>query len=306
MIEFPGYAQFAQAFAGTVPYSERIGFLADIRDPAKIDYVTYVTAHELGHQYWGHQIVSSDQQGGTVWVETMAQYSALMVMKHLYGEDRIRRFLKYELDSYLRSRGGEAIEELPLGRVEDQGYIHYRKGALVMYLLQDRLGEDRVNAMLADQLRRHRFKGAPYVRSTDLVDGFRSLAHDPRERQLVDDLFDRITVYDLKATSARTARLPSGLWATDIGVDAAKFYADGKGRERAAPLSDQIDVGLFTKRPGLGDFAHADVLRMERRPVRSGHQVIRVLSAARPAFAGVDPYNKYVDRNSDDNVVPAG
>lgn len=45
---------------------------------------------------------------------------------------------------------------------------------------------------------------------------------------------------------------------------------------------------------------------MKRQPVRSGKQVIRVVSATRPAFAGVDPYNKYVDRNSDDNVVAVG
>ena len=62
-------------------------------------------------------------------------------MKQLYGPDKIRRFLKFELDSYLRARGGEAIEELPLERVENQPYIHYRKGSLVMYLLQDQIGE---------------------------------------------------------------------------------------------------------------------------------------------------------------------
>ncbi|MGL6043234.1 MAG: ABC transporter permease/M1 family aminopeptidase, partial [Sandaracinobacteroides sp.] len=149
IIEFPGYATFAQAFAGTMPYSEAIGFLADTSDKEAIDYPTYVTAHEVAHQYWAHQVISADMQGGTIWVETLAQYSALMVMKKLFGEDKIRRFLKYELDSYLRSRGGEVIEELPLNRVENQGYIHYRKGSLVMYLLADRLGEDRVNAMLA-------------------------------------------------------------------------------------------------------------------------------------------------------------
>ena len=104
----------------------------------------------------------------------MAQYSALMVMKQIYGEDKIRRFLKYELDRYLSARGSEATEELPLNRVENQGYIHYRKGAVVMYLLQDRLGEDRVNTMLAGLLDRYRFKSQPYANSTDLVDGFRS------------------------------------------------------------------------------------------------------------------------------------
>ena len=80
-------------------------------------------------------------------------------MKQLYGQDKIRRFLKYELDSYLRSRGGEAVEELPLERVENQHYIHYRKGSLVMYLLQERLGEDAVNRALRTVARQVRLQG---------------------------------------------------------------------------------------------------------------------------------------------------
>ena len=58
----------------------------------------------MAHQYWAHQVIGADMQGGTMTSETLAQYSALMVMKHLYGPDKIRRFLKYELDNYLRSR----------------------------------------------------------------------------------------------------------------------------------------------------------------------------------------------------------
>ena len=303
IVEFPGYATFAQAFAGTIPYSEKIGFIADTRDPDKIDYVTYVTAHELGHQYWAHQIISADMQGGTILVETMAQYSALMVMKHMYGEDKIRRFLKYELDNYLRSRGSERIEELPLDRVENQAYIHYRKGAVVMYLLQDRLGEDRVDHMLAGLLDKYRFKSQPYPRSLDLVNGFLSLARTPAEHELVLDLLDRITIYDLKAPTATVRKLADGRWETSITVDAAKFYADGKGKERATPLVDEIDIGLFDQKPELGAFASKDVISMARLPVKSGKQVIKVISARKPAFAGVDPYNKYIDRNSDDNVV---
>jgi len=303
IIEFPGYATFAQAFAGTIPYSESIGFLADTSDPDEIDYVTYVTAHEIAHQYWAHQIISADMQGGTILVETLAQYSALMVMKELYGEDKIRRFLKYELDNYLRSRGGEEIEELPLDRVENQPYIHYRKGSVVMYLLQDRLGEARVNRMLAGLLDRYRFKSQPYPRSLDLVEGYLSLARTPAERELVLDLLDRITIYDLKVKSASTRKLPDGSFETVLGIEGAKFYADGKGVEKAAPLSDEIDIGLFDLRPGLGAFDRKDVILMERRPVRSGAQTIRIISKRQPAFAGIDPYNKYVDRNSDDNVA---
>ena len=41
---------------------------------------------------------------------------------------------------------------------------------------------------------------------------------------------------------------------------------------------------------------------MGREPLRSGVQKITLHSKRKPTFAGVDPYNFYVDRNSDDNV----
>lgn len=303
IIEYPGYSSYAQAFAGTIPYSERIGFIADARRADDIDYVTYVTAHELGHQYWAHQIISADMQGGTVWVETMAQYSALMVMKRLHGPDKIRRFLKYELDDYLRGRRGEAVEEQPLIRVENQAYIHYNKGSLALYLLQDRLGEDRVNRMLAGLLDRYRFRGRPYPRSTDLVAGFSSLARNPEESALITDLFERVTLWDLKAKDATTRRRPDGRWETILSVDAAKFVADGQGNERPVPLAGSFDVGAFTARPGFGGFSRSDVLGIERRPIRNGVQQVRIVTPRRPGFVGIDPYNKYIDRNGDDNVV---
>ncbi|NNF94067.1 MAG: aminopeptidase [Altererythrobacter sp.] len=302
IIEFPGYASFAQAFAGTMPYSESIGFVADYADEGDIDAVTYVVAHEVAHQYWAHQIISADQQGGTIMVETMAQYSAMMVMKEMYGEDQMRRFLKYELDNYLTSRGGEVIEELPLVKVENQGYIHYRKGAVAMYLLQDRLGEDRVNAMLSELLDRYRFKGPPYAISTDLVEGFEGLARNVEERQLVEDLLRNITLYDFRVEEAEARELPDGTWETVMTIAAAKYYADGEGAETESPFAGNIEVGAFTARPGLGAFDSSNVLLMERRPVVSGSQSFRIITPERPTFVGIDPYNKYIDRNSDDNL----
>ncbi|MGB3722168.1 MAG: M1 family aminopeptidase, partial [Pacificimonas sp.] len=303
IIEFPTYAQFAQAFAGTIPYSEGLGFIADTSDPDEIDYVYYVTAHELGHQYWGHQLIAAEMQGGTMLIETMAQYSALMVMKARYGEDKMRRFLKYELDRYLSARGSEAIEELPLNRVEDQGYIHYRKGSVAMYLLQHRLGESRVNAMLADLIARYRFKGAPYATSTDLVAGFRGLARNGEERQLVEDLLTRITIYDFKVASADTKRRADGKWETTITAEMGKRYADGKGVETDAPLMATLPVGLFAARPGYGAFSVDDVLIIEDRKFTSGDSDLTLVTEEKPAFAGIDAYNFYVDRNSDDNVM---
>ncbi len=301
IIEFPRYASFAQAFAGTMPYSEAIGFVANTDDPEKIDFTTYVIAHEIAHQYWAHQVIGADMQGGTLTSETLAQYSALMVMKQLYGADNIRRFLKYELDNYLSSRKGEVVEELPLVRVENQPYIHYRKGALAMYLLQQRLGEDAVNRALARFAEKFRFKGAPYLRSVDLIAEFRKEAKTPEQQQLITDLFERITLYDLKVTEA-TTRKTGDSWTTTLTVSAGKYYADGKGEETKTSLDERIEIGLFTARPGLGAFSSEDVIGIRRERLHDGTQRITVRSRVKPEFAGVDPYNYYVDRNSDDNV----
>ena len=226
-----------------------------------------------------------------------------MVMKEIYGEEQIRRFLKYELDAYLSSRGGEAIEELPLNRVEDQGYIHYRKGAVVLYLLQDRLGEDRVNGMLAALLERFKFKSQPYASSTDLVAGFKSLARDDAEARLVADLLENITLYDFAASDARVAALDNGQYETTFTVTAAKLYADGEGEETDAVFDNLVDIGAFAKRPGYEVLEPVDVIAMRLEPLLSGEQMVSLVTAEKPAFVGVDPYSKFVDRDGDDNIT---
>ncbi len=302
VIEFPAYAQFAQAFANTMPFSEGIGFIADNRNAEDIDYAYYVTAHEMAHQWWGHQVIGADMQGSTLLSETLAQYSALMVMKKTYGEDQIRRFLKFELDNYLRSRGGDVLEEQPLYRVENQQYIHYRKGSLVMYLLQDRIGEAAVNRALSRLLQAYAFKGAPYPRSVDLIALLREEA-GAQNQDLITDLFEKITLFDVKVKKASAARAPGGGFDIRLEIEAKKLYADGKGEEKEAPLNDIFDVGAFTAEPGNKAFAKANVLVFDQRPITSGPQTITLHTATLPSHAGIDPYNKRIDRNSGDNVI---
>ncbi|MBS0412035.1 MAG: aminopeptidase [Proteobacteria bacterium] len=303
IVEFPDYAEFAQSFAGTFPWSEGLGFIADYRDPEKIDMVTYIAAHEFAHQWWAHQIVGADEQGATSLSETLAQYSALRVMERMYGPEHIRKFLKFELDSYLRARGGQAVEEEPLEKVEpDQGYIHYRKGSLVMYRLADEIGEDKVNAALRSLLARFAFKGAPYPTSLDLVAALRAQAPADKQ-QLITDLFEKITLYDVKTTSAKSARLPDGRWRVTLTVSARKLYADGNGKETPAPMNETLWVGLFDAKPGTGAFAARNVIAMERRPIHDGVQTLTFIAPKAPTWAGADPYNELIDRNSDDNLV---
>ena len=297
IIEFPRYGTFAESFPNTIPYSEAIGFITyvDSKDPEAIDIPFYVTAHEVAHQWWAHQVIAANVEGGTSIDETLAQYTALMVMKHRYGPRSMRKFLRYELESYLRGRAQERNEEMPLYRVdENQGYIHYGKGAVVMYALEDYIGEDNVNKGLAEFVKAYAFKGPPYPVSLDMIRYLKK--YTPQEYQyLYDDLFENITLYDNRARSATYVAQADGKYQVNLDVEARKVRADGKGEEHTIPINDWIDIGVLD--------SEGNYLYLQKQRIDKERTELTLLVDKLPAKAGIDPLNKLIDRNPEDNVV---
>jgi len=292
IVEFPRYSRRAASFPNTIPFSESIGFIARLQDRDAIDYPFYVTAHEVAHQWWGYQVMGAGVQGASMLSETMAQYSALMVMEKEDGPDKMRRFLKYELDRYLSGRGGELIEEMPLELVESQGYIHYSKGSLVLYALKDYLGESTLNGALRRYIASVRFQPPPYTVSRDLL-AFVAEVTPPEKRRLLDDLFRAITLFDLQAVEATSRRLADRRFEVTLRAKVRKLRADGKGVETEVPLDDWIDVGV------LGENA---TLYLQKHHVTGPELTVQVTVENRPTRAGIDPYNKLIDRTPSDNV----
>jgi ABC-2 type transport system permease protein len=307
IVEFPRYAVFAQSLPNTIPYSEAIGFIARVEKPTDIDYPTYVTAHEVAHQWWAHQLVGADAQGSTMLSETMAQYSALMVMEKVFGPANMRRFLEYELSSYLVGRSTERKKEMPLELGENQPYIHYRKGSLVMYALRDYIGEERMNAAIRGFLDAHKFKGPPYPTSLQLVAALRAATPDSL-KYLITDLFEQITLYELKTDSVVATDAPgaAGKYQVDLYVNAKKLRADSLGKETEQAMNDWIDVGVFAKVAKGDTISDPDVgvpLHLAKHKIVSGSQKVSVVVDQRPYRAGIDPLHKLIDRITSDNTV---
>ena len=297
IVEFPRYGKYAQAFPGTIPFSESMGFIARIDNdsPKDIDYPFYVSAHETAHQWWGHQLVGANTRGATALSESLSEYTALMVMKRAVGAQKMRRFLRYNLDAYLMGRALERRKELPLAQNENQDYVHYHKGSLALYLLQDLLGEASVNGVLRGLLETHGFKGAPYPSVTVLVDALRAVA-PPDKAYLIDDLFESIVLYENRADSATARQRPDGKFEVKIQAHAGKIRAGGLGEEKPAPLRDYIEFGV--------DDRNGNPLARERRLVDKAAQTVTLVVGSRPARAGIDPDNKLIDRKPTDNMVP--
>jgi ABC-2 type transport system permease protein len=296
IVEFPRYEQFAQSFPNTIPFSEAIGFIARVDDakPDDIDYPFYVTAHEVAHQWWAHQVVSGDVQGATLLSETMAQYSALMVMKHEYGPDKMKKFLRYELDRYLHGRSGAKRAEMPLVSVENQPYVHYAKGSLVMYALADYIGEDVLDQALAKFVAKTKFSGPPYTDAVAFVAALRA-ATPPEYPHLIGDMFEAITLFDNRAKEASYVKRADGKYDVTVVVHAKKVHAGELGAETEVVLDDFIDVGVLGK--------DGKVLVVEREKITSPDGTFTLTVDAEPVKAGIDPLNKLIDRIPDDNVV---
>ena len=297
IIEFPRYASFAQAFPNTIPYSEAIGFIAKIDEDDDIDFPFYVTAHELAHQWWAHQVIGGDVQGSTILSETLAQYSALMLLEKEYGKENIRKYLKYELDQYLRGRTAEEKKENPIGLVQNQPYIHYQKGSLVMYALKDYIGEEAVNNALKLFISSVAYQEPPYASSLELIKCLKEAT--PLDLQyLITDLFETITLFENKAIEATYTQTPDGKYLVKLKVQAKKLRADGEGTEKPIEINDLIDIGVF-----VGEKKTQKELHLQKYKIDKEEQIFEITVDEVPTRAGIDPYNKLIDRNSDDNTV---
>ena len=300
IIEFPRVASFAQAFPGTMPYSESIGFIADIEKPDDIDMVYYVVAHEMAHQWWAHQVVGANMQGATSLSETLAQYSALMVMEKEYGQDTMRKFMQYEMDNYLRSRGTERLKERPLMRVDaSQGYIHYRKGSVVMYYLRQMIGEDAVNRALRKVLAQYRYAPPPYPTSYALVDALREQT-PPQYQYLLKDLFEDITLFSNRTLSATAKKRPDGKYDVTVQLETHKYKADAKGAETEVAVDDWIEVGALAAPEKGKRFGQVLARRLIHMTGKGGTYTF--VTDTKPDKAGVDPLLLLIDRVPDDNL----
>ncbi|MDO1502510.1 M1 family aminopeptidase [Winogradskyella maritima] len=296
IIEFPRYANFAQAFPGTMPYSESFGFITNLEDETDNNVIDFVIAHEMGHQWWAHQVIGANMQGGTMLSESFSQYAANMTMKNITENPmKMRKFLKYDHDRYLSGRSGERLKELPLYKVENQSYIHYGKGSAILYALQDYIGEDKVNTAMKSFLEEYRYVGPPYPSSHDFLRHLEPQVPDSL-KYLITDWFKEITLYDNRLKEATYKKLDNGKYLVNLDIESHKIKSDSLGNETRVPINDWIDVGFFM------DNDEEQLYAQKRIKFNKATSTYSVELDSLPVKAAIDPRHILIDRVFKDNV----
>lgn len=320
IIEFPKSQGFyAQSFPNTVPFSEGLGFIADVDDSEEggNDYPFYVTAHEVAHQWFAHQVIGADVLGATVMSESLSEYVGLKVIENVNGKNKMRKFLKKALDDYLMSRTFETKRENALMFNDGQGYIHYQKGSLVFYALSDYLGEENLNKAISKYVKKVAFQEPPYTTSIELLDYIEEVTPDSLN-YILKDMFETITLYDNNAISATSKKMDDGKYKIDFEFNVSKYRNDEKGKINygdqekdsisfqganmdqpvySVYLDDYLDIGVF----GSDDEENETEIYLKKHKISDINNKISIIVDQEPKEIGVDPYNKLIDTDSGDN-----
>ncbi|WP_420574420.1 ABC transporter permease/M1 family aminopeptidase [Kordia sp.] len=296
IVEIPRYYNFAQAFPGTMPYTEGGGFITNLSNVDDYNIIYSTIAHEMAHQYWAHQVIGANVQGATMLSESFAEYSALMVMKKEVKDPiKMKELLKYDFERYLRGRSAEEGEEKPLYTVEDQGYIHYGKGSLVLYALQEYIGEDNVNKALRDFLKTYAYKEVPYPTTIDFLAYLEPQIPNDLKYVLT-DWFKKVTLYDYSVTAATYEAKPSGNYEVNVTIDASKFRINSSGKSQKVSQNDWVEIGIYA------DNEEKNLMFVKRVLITQQQMNFTFKVNEIPAKATIDPKRLLIERVIDDNV----
>jgi ABC-2 type transport system permease protein len=321
IVEFPS-GGFAQSFPNTIPFGGDTGFIADIDDSEDggIDYTYAITVHEVAHQWFAHQVIGADVLGATMMSESMSEYVSLKVLEKELGKPQMRKFLKKALDDYLTQRTFESKRESALMYNDGQQYVHYQKGSLVLYAVSDYIGEKVLNNALKTYVEKVRFQDAPYTTSIDMVNHIKAVTPDSLQ-YVIKDMFETITLYDNRILDVSSSEMDNGKYKVDIEFNVSKYRNDEKGKRfyseegrdsitylaegKETPLvsvklEDYIDIGIFTE-DDLDGKKKERILYLKKHKITEINNKISIIVDEKPTEVGVDPFNKLIDTQSDDN-----
>jgi hypothetical protein len=294
--EIPNYVDFGARSQPTLfTWSENAGFISNLEDPKEIDMVFGICTHEMAHQWWAYIVRPAYAEGSEMLTETMSMYVEVMCLEKEYGKNISRKFLKEEMNRYLARRKKDVAGERPLMRsYAAQYYLNYPKSTVLMYALQDYIGEDYVNRALKKVVEEYGHREDVFPTSLDVVNAFKTVTPDGLQ-YLITDLFETITLWENEAKSASYVVLDDGKYKVSLEVSTHKFHADSIGTQTEIPIQDYIDIGVFGE--------NGEELYLKKHRLTQNESDIEIIVDKKPVRSGIDPYVILIDRERDNNLV---
>lgn len=306
---YPQFRMIQKAFgsgansnSGQLTMGEYAGFVSDLANDSSVDWGAHVIGHEAGHNWWGIMVTSAKVEGHSTLQETLAQYSGLMTLEKSYNKGMVARFLRHSIKRYNADRNTSSFAEVPLYRSrQETDYVHYWKGAPVMYGVKELLGEQALNQALREYFAKWAFATGPYPTSLDLLEHIR--AHTPEQyQQTLTDYFERILIHDLSVSDASVERMPDGRFKVTATIRTRKMERTPEGNETPVAIHEPLQIAVVDEEINRSDRYNAKWLAARRLWIDAERTKVVFVVTQKPAAVIVDPYHNFIERNLDDNV----
>lgn len=300
--EYP-YGSRAESFPNTIAFSENLGFVLDSAgaDAAKgqIDLLSYITLHELGHQWFGHQMSPANVQGSITLTESLTMYAAGLALEDMRGWRMAKLMREQNLERYLSRRIGAPRKEVPLSVTAQEKYLVYAKGYVVFWALKHYLGEEVLSGGIRDFLEANTPAHAPYPTTLELISHIKARAPEKYHR-LIDDYLNRIVIWELGyAEAPEITQGANGQTFVNVELSTRRYVSDKIG-----DWDEYVEIGFYDADPESVGFNKA--FHIETVHVTSETQNLQFTLKQTPTNIVIDPRGLLIETNEKDNQFIVG
>ena len=283
---------FARAYPATIFYSENAGFKENLNRKNNIDDLSSVVAHEIAHQWWGHQLKPAKSQGSGLLVESLAEYSSLMVMGEIYGETYLKKELSRASNKYLGRRAELASLESPLLYMGSDYYLRYEKGLLALNAISMRVGVEPFNKLLSQFIKEYAYRHNDYVTNLD----FLGLFDKHPDKRFVENWITKVKLYDAEISNVLIEKHTAQLNKLSFSVSMSEFDYTDVHQASPAKANEEIEFAIYEDNSSQNVLIYAGKLTLS-----SGHGSTSIYLPNVPARIEIDPSFMFLDRQRSNN-----
>jgi aminopeptidase N len=199
-----------------------------------------INAHELAHQWFGDLV--TETSGTHHWLqEGFATYYALLAERNIFGDNYYYwRLYEYARELLAQDEAGQGTSLL---NPKSSSTTFYKKGAWVLYMLREKVGDKVFKKAVKDYLKNHKFKN---VETNDFIDEVEKVSGQNLDGFVERWLSSKYFNYDVALESLKKSAFIQEYLMVDCEVKTSK--CDGY---LSSWISDEAKAKIISQNPAL-------------------------------------------------------
>ena len=172
--------------------------------------------------------------------------------------------------------------------------------------MSEYVGEAEFNKILKAYLMEHKDNQIPFAHAKSFIKHIKSNIPDSL-KYLTHDLFESISLYDNKISTAKTSKLSDNQYKTKIEFTISKYRSDRTGKQiyqdsilnkieyngiQSLKLNDYIDIQLASE---------DGKKKISRIKITEINNTVEIITSFKPDEVMIDPYYLLIEKNKKDN-----